>query len=113
MPVLPIMDLLILIAWTLMSVGALLKAIYVTTTYRPTLLGLGPLDCAIGAGVFLLFALALAARTWVKTAELEAQAIRRAQLDSAEMHFGAAGIPADGEPAPEEQGSVSSAGGRG
>ena len=77
MPILPIMDLLIVIGWTLVSVGAVLKAIYVTTSYRPTLLGLGPLDCAIAAGVFLLFALALAARAWVKSAEQEALAARR------------------------------------
>ena len=47
MPILPIMDLLILVGWTLVGLGALLKAVYVTTSYRPTLLGLGPLDCAI------------------------------------------------------------------
>jgi len=68
-PVLPVIDLLIFLGWTAISVGAVLKAIYVTTAYRPTFLGLGPLDLLLVAGCFLLFALALAARTWVKAHE--------------------------------------------
>ena len=111
MPILPIMDLLILIGSALVGIGALLKAVYVTTSYRPTLLGLGPLDCAIAAGVFLLFALALAARTWVKASEQDALAIRRAQLESADMHFGSTG-GSEATPSGEER-PVSSAGGRG
>ena len=111
MPILPIMDLLILVGWTLVGLGALLKAVYVTTSYRPTLLGLGPLDCAIAAAVFLLFALALAARTWVKASEQDAQAARRAQLESADMHFGAPS--AREKKSGGEESPVSSAGGRG
>jgi len=68
-PVLPVIDLLIFLGWTAISVGAVLKAIYVTTSYRPTFLGLGPLDLLLVAGCFLLFAMALAARTWVKAHE--------------------------------------------
>ena len=111
MPILPIMDLLILVGSTLVGIGALLKAVYVTTSYRPTLLGLGPLDCAIAAGVFLLFALALAARTWVKASEQDALAARRAQLESADMHFGS--TSGSGEDSGGEESPVSSAGGRG
>ena len=69
MPILPVIDLLIFSAWSVLSVGAVLKAIWVTTQYRPTIVGLGPLDCLIIAAVLLLFALALAGRTWVKTNE--------------------------------------------
>ena len=75
--VLPIIDLLILMGWTTLSIGAVLKAIYVTTNYRPTMIGLGPLDCVIAAGVLLLLALALAARTWVKLNEPKLIASRR------------------------------------
>ena len=111
MPILPIMDLLILVGWTLVGAGALMKAVYVTTSYRPTLFGLGPLDCAVAAGVFLLFALALAARTWVKASEQDALAARRAQLDSADMHFGS---PSASKEKPGDEGRpVSSASGRG
>lgn len=113
MPILPIMDLLIVVGWTLVTLGALLKAVYVTTSYRPTLLGLGPLDCAIGAGVFLLFALALAARTWVKASEQEALAARRAQFESADMHFSSPSTQEKDEASGAEKRSVSSASGRG
>ena len=75
--VLPLIDLLILFGWTTLSIGGVLKAIYATTNYRPTLVGMGPLDCVIAAGVFLLLALALAARTWVKLNEPKLVAARR------------------------------------
>ncbi len=77
MPVLPIIDLLIFLGWTSISIGAVLKAIYLTTSYRPTFVGLGPLDLLLVAGCFLLFALALAARTWVKANEPRMLAARR------------------------------------
>lgn len=81
MPILPVVDLLILIGSALLFAGALLKAVYVTTNYRPTLLGLGPMECAIGAAVFLLLVLALAARTWVKNAEAQRLAALRPSRD--------------------------------
>lgn len=77
MPVLPVIDLLILVGWTLLSIGAVLKAIYVATSYRPTFLGLGPFDLLLVAGCALLFAVALAARTWVKANEPGILAARR------------------------------------
>jgi hypothetical protein len=69
MPILPIIDLLILLGWTSLLGGFVLKAVYITTTYRPTVFGLGPLDLLMLAAVFLLFSLALAARSWVKAHE--------------------------------------------
>ncbi len=69
MPVLPIIDLLILLGWTTLMAGGVLKAIHITTAYRPTIFSLSPVDFLILAGVFLLFALTLAARTWVKLNE--------------------------------------------
>jgi len=75
--ILPLIDLLIILGWTTLSIGAVLKAIYVTTSYRPQLLGLSPMDCAIASAIFLLFAVALAARTWVKLNEGQLVAARR------------------------------------
>ena len=77
MPVLPLIDLLILVGWTTLSIGAVLKAIYVSTSYRPTFLGLAPFDLLLVAGCVLLFAVALAARTWVKANEPGMLAARR------------------------------------
>ena len=66
MPILPIIDLLILLAWTVLISASGLKLIALTTSYRPEILGLGPLDLTLVAGVLLLFSLALAARTWLR-----------------------------------------------
>ena len=77
MPVLPIIDALILLGWTSLFGGFLLKLVYMTTSYRPTVFGLHPSDFVLVAGVFLLFALSLAARMWVKAHEPELLARRR------------------------------------
>jgi len=69
MPILPIIDLLLLMGWTSLFAAVAVKAIHVATTYRPLIFGLGPLDLVIVATVLLIFALALAARTWVKAFE--------------------------------------------
>lgn len=77
MPVLPLIDALILMGWSSIFGAMFLKAIYATTSYRPTPLGMHPSDFLTVAGVSLLFALALAARTWVKAHEPELLARRR------------------------------------
>ena len=77
MPVLPLIDALILVGWSSIFGAFLLKAIYLTTSYRPSLFGMRPSDFLTVAGVALLFALALAARTWVKAHEPELLARRR------------------------------------
>ena len=69
MPVLPIIDFLILLGWSSLMVGFAQKAFWVATSYRPTLFGLTPSDFLLLAAVCLLFALSLAARTWVKIYE--------------------------------------------
>jgi hypothetical protein len=69
---LPLIDLLIVIGWTSLLGAGLLKAVQLTTHYRPRLLGMGPQDFVLLAGICLLFSLALAARTWVKQNELAA-----------------------------------------
>jgi hypothetical protein len=78
MPVLPIIDLLIFLGWTVLSIGGVLKAIYISTSYRPTFLTLTPIDCLLAGGICLLLSLTLAARTWVKTSEPQILATRRA-----------------------------------
>jgi hypothetical protein len=84
MPVLPLIDALIFFGWSSIFGAMLLKAIYVTTSYRPMPFGLHPSDWLTFAAVCLLFALALAARTWVKAHEPELLARRRrAQLADA------------------------------
>ena len=77
MPVLPLIDFMLFSGWTALLIGFVLKAIALTTSYRPSLLGLAPVDFLMIAAAALLFAIALAARTWVKTQEPTSVAIRR------------------------------------
>ena len=77
MPVLPIIDLLLLMGWTCLAVGGIMKAISITTNYRPEILSFRSFEFYELAGIFLLFAIALAARTWVKAHEPEMLAKRR------------------------------------
>ncbi len=77
MPVLPLIDLLLLAGWTALLVGFVLKVVYLTTSYRPTLLTLTPSDFLEVAIAAMLFAIALAARSWVKAQEPAASAVRR------------------------------------
>jgi len=85
MPVLPIIDLLIFLGWTTLAAGGILKAIYLATSYRPTLFSLAPLDLLLVALAFLGLALTLAARTWVRLNEPQLLARRRSapELDDA------------------------------
>ena len=76
MPILPIIDLCILLGWTSLLSAFVLKAIYITTHYRPTPIGMGPADLVMSAGIFLIFAIALAARVWVKQQETSAMHAR-------------------------------------
>ena len=77
MPVLPLIDLMLLSGWTALLVGFVLKVVYLTTRYRPTLLSLTPIDFLMIAVAAMLFAIALAARTWVKQQEPAVTAARR------------------------------------
>jgi hypothetical protein len=69
MPILPIVDLMIVTAWTSLLGACVLKVIRITTAYDPTLFGLGPLELTLVSAVLLLFALTLTARTWLKGRE--------------------------------------------
>jgi hypothetical protein len=74
LPILPLIDLLILMSTASLLTGFVLKAIALTTRYRPTLLGFSSLDFVIITGVCLGLAMVLAARTWVKLNEPRLQA---------------------------------------
>lgn len=69
MPVLPLIDLLIFIAWSGLMWAFVHKALWLALGLSFTVLGLTPYDFVLGGGVLLLFSLALAARTWIKANE--------------------------------------------
>ena len=77
MPVLPLIDLMLLSGWTALLIGFVLKVVHLTTSFRPSIVGLTPFDFLLMGVAAMLFAIALAARTWVKTQEPTAAAIRR------------------------------------
>jgi len=68
-PILPLIDLLILMSTASLLVGFVLKAISITTRYRPTVLGFSSMDFVVITAVCIGLALVLAARTWVKLNE--------------------------------------------
>ena len=93
MSILPLMDALILLGWSSLLAGGLLKAVYITTHYRPTILGMSPIDFLAVAILALVFALTLAARTWVKAAEPELLRRRRRHYEPVLDDVGSEGAP--------------------
>lgn len=85
MLVLPLVDLFILLGSGSFAVGALLKAIAMTTRYHPTVLGLTSVDFALVTAVCFAFALTLAARTWLKLNEPRLLALQ-SRLRAEEAH---------------------------
>ena len=69
MPVLPLIDALIFVGWSSLMVSFVLKGISISTRYQPSIFGLSAVDFLTFAMVCMLFAVALAARTWVKANE--------------------------------------------
>ena len=69
MPILPVVDLLILMGSGSLLAGFLLKAIALSTIYRPSILGFTSTDFVLIAGVCMALALVLVARTWLKLHE--------------------------------------------
>ena len=69
MPVLPLIDLMILLAWTSLIWAFVHKGLWLAFASSFTVIGLTPIDFVMGSAVCLLFALALAARVWVKAHE--------------------------------------------
>jgi hypothetical protein len=79
MPILPVIDLLILLAWTTLAAGAALKVINLALAKYWTLFGFAPFDLLMITGVLLVFALTLVGRTWVKANDPGVLAARRAE----------------------------------
>ncbi len=69
MPVLPLVDLLILMGTASLGVGFVLKAVALTTLYRPSILGFSSADFVLITAVCFGFAIVLIARTWLKLNE--------------------------------------------
>jgi len=77
MPVLPLIDLMLLSGWTALLVGFVLKMVYLTTNYRPTIASLTPIDFLMIGIAAMIFAIALAARSWVASQSPAQSAARR------------------------------------
>ena len=95
LPVLPLMDMLILAGWSSLGIGFVLKAVAALTRWQPTILTLSPIDFLFIAVACFLFAIALAARTWVAEQQPAASAARRKQetLDAYHaLHSADAGV---------------------
>jgi hypothetical protein len=80
--ILPLIDLLILAGSGLLVIGFALKAVAVTTVYRPAVLGFSSVDFVLMAGICWVFALTLAARSWVKLHEGSLQRLRREHVQN-------------------------------
>jgi len=76
LPILPLIDLLILMSTASLLVGFVLKAIDIATRYHPTLLGFSSTDFVMITGICLGLAIVLAARTWVKLNEPKLRGVR-------------------------------------
>ena len=85
MPILPLVDLFILMGSGAFAIGALLKAIVITTHYRPTILGLTSANFAVITAVCFTFALTLTARTWLRLNEPRLLALQ-SRLRAEEAH---------------------------
>ena len=69
MLILPLIDLLIVVGTGFLALGFGLKALDITTTLHPTILGFSSIDFVVMTGICWGFALTLAARSWVKINE--------------------------------------------
>lgn len=85
MPILPLVDLFILLGSGSFAVGVLLKVIDIATHYSPTLLGFSSSDFALITAVCFAFALTLVARTWLKLNEPRLLALQ-SRLRAEEAH---------------------------
>jgi hypothetical protein len=85
MPILPLVDLFILVGSGCFALGTLLKVIEVTTHYHPSVLGFSSMDFALMTAVCFGFALTLVARTWLKLNEPRLLALQR-RLHAEDAH---------------------------
>jgi hypothetical protein len=97
-PILPLIDLMILMGSLSLVLGFGMKAISITTHYQPSIFGFTSIDMVIIAGICLAFALTLAARTWVKLNEPRLLALRR-RASEAELRWQAGELEHEAETA--------------
>ena len=99
LPVLPVIDFMLLAGWTALAIGFVLKAVAAFTHWKPTIFTLSPIDFLFIAVAAFLFAIALAARTWVAEQQPAVSANRRKQqtLDAYNaLHASEVGSAGDG-----------------
>ena len=94
MPALAFIDALIFLGWSSIMVAFILKAIDISTAYRAQIFGLSAQDFLWASAIALLFALTLAARTWVKANEPRILRERWRRLQEPELANGWNGEPA-------------------
>ena len=85
MPILPLIDLFILMGSVSFALGALLKAIEVATHYHPSILGFTSSHFALMTGMCFAFVLTLVGRTWLKLNEPKLLALE-SRLRAEEAH---------------------------
>jgi hypothetical protein len=108
-PILPLVDLLILLGSGSLLVGFVLKAIALATLYRPTVLGFSSIDFVVITGVCFGLALTLVARTWLKLNEPSLLALQ-SRLRAEEAHRRVQEAEAaNGEAAPDRLPAAASA----
>ena len=98
MPVLPLIDLMILAAWSSLIVGAAQKTLGIAMGRNLLIFGFTPMDFLAMAAVALLFAMSLAARQWVKANE--PGILRRARM----LHTSDEVLPDFPDPREQENG---------
>ena len=108
MPILPLVDLFILMGSASFALGVLLKVIDVATHYHPSILGFSSSDFALITAVCFAFALTLVARTWLKLNEPRLLALQ-SRLRAEEAHRRVREAEMANTPPPQEAAS----GGRG
>lgn len=110
MPILPLIDLLVVVGTVLLGTGFLLKVVNIATFYNPAILGFSSTDFVLMTGICWGFALILAARTWVRLNEPKLIELRRQQRKEearrqAQQYDMSIGEARPVEPAPAVRGS--------
>ena len=107
MPVLPFIDLLILLGTGCLGLGFTIKLINLAARLNVTLFGISPMDCLLAGAAFFMLAVALAARTWVKGREPAIVRAQRGEGAPIGQFAVSAGPPARApEPAPSNGGEL-------
>lgn len=104
----PLIDLLVIAGSGFLAVGSVLKAVDVATRYHPHILGFSSLDFLLMTMVCWMFALVLAARTWVQLNEPLLMRRRRERMQQ-EARWRVAELDYSDSDGPPEEEEVSGA----